>query len=63
MVERGGHISEMADIGINQLASPEYHDVMAEFLDFDTLADRLADKNSVYTEMKGFNGNGILLIL
>lgn len=56
MVERGGHISEMADIGINQLASPEYHDVMAEFLDFDTLADRLADKNSVYTEMKGFNG-------
>ena len=56
MVERGGHISEMADIGINRLASPEYHDVMAEFLDFDTLADRLADKNSVYTEMKGFNG-------
>lgn len=45
MVERGGHISEMADIGINRLASPEYHDVMAEFLDFDTLADRLADKN------------------
>lgn len=56
MVGRGGHISEMADIGINRLASPEYHDVMAEFLDFDTLADRLADKNSVYTEMKGFNG-------
>lgn len=56
MVERGGHISEMADIGINRLASPEYHDVMAKFLDFDTLADRLADKNSVYTEMKGFNG-------
>jgi hypothetical protein len=56
MVERGGHISEMADIGINRLASPEYHDVMAEFLDFDTLADRLADKNSVYTEMKDFNG-------
>lgn len=56
MVERGGHISEMADIGINRLASPEYHDVMAEFLDFDTLADRLADKKSVYTEMKGFNG-------
>lgn len=56
MVEHGGHISEMADIGITRLASPEYHDVMAEFLDFDTLADRLADKNSVYTEMKGFNG-------
>lgn len=56
MAECGGPISEMADIGINQLAAPEYHDVMADFLNFDTLADRLAEKNSVYIEMKGFNG-------
>lgn len=55
-IEKGGTLEEMANIGINKLSSPEYREAMTEFLNFDTLQERLKTKDSIEIEMKGYNG-------
>lgn len=55
-LEKGGTIEEMAHIGANILSAPEFREAMTEFLNFNTLQERLKTKNTIEIEMKGFNG-------
>lgn len=57
-----GTLQQMTEIGANMLAAPEYRNVTRDFLNFDTLADRLRGNRSISEEIKGFDGRWYTII-
>ena len=55
-IEAEGNFDDVKDKILELFIEPEYRDLMRDFLDFDTLAQRLKDVNSIATEYKAPTG-------
>ncbi len=54
ILERKGYVNKDFEESLKGMASLEYQDKLIKFLNLHTIADRLKDKNTVFTEYKSY---------
>ncbi len=57
MTGQRGHVADVVDNIVEHLVIPDHQEAMRKFLDFDTLAERLAFKNIIETVYQNVNGH------